>query len=171
MTEHIKPLSAEKVHIETHPWVALTIMPVRSFEFSNVDGRRLTKSTDRLVNLRVDHNSTVTLITETAPNQANVDFRFTANYRSAEAPIGLIQLEGTLVWEGDAKSLVTGWSSGGQMPPEVANEIHTVIMTNCIPEAVILARELRLPPPIPIPQVNVAQAAPPAKKGRSPEVM
>jgi len=146
-------------------------MPVRSFEFSNVDGRRLTKATDRLVNLRVDHNSTVTLITETAPNQANVDFRFTANYRSAEAPIGLIQLEGTLVWEGDAKSLVTGWSSGGQMPPEVANEIHTVIMTNCIPEAVILARELRLPPPIPIPQVNVAQAAQPPKKGRSPEVM
>jgi hypothetical protein len=56
------------------------------------------------------------------------------------------------------------------MPPEVANEIHSVIMTNCIPEAVILARELRLPPPIPIPQVNVAQATQPPKKGRSPEV-
>jgi hypothetical protein len=145
-------------------------MPVRSFEFSTVDGRRLTKSSAQIVNLRVDHNSTVTLITETAPNQANVDFRFTANYHGAEAVIGLIQIEGSLLWEGDAKGLVKGWSTGGQMPPEVANEIHSVIMTNCIPEAVILARELRLPPPIPIPQVNVAQATQPPKKGRSPEV-
>lgn len=145
-------------------------MPIRSFEFSNVDGRRLTKASDRWANLRVDHNSTVTLITEVGEHQAAVDFRFTANYRAAEAVIGLIQIEGTLVWEGDAKALVKGWSTSGQMPPEVANEIHTVIMSNCIPEAVILARDLRLPPPIPIPQVNIP---PPGKppKGRTPEVM
>ncbi len=55
------------------------------------------------------------------------------------------------------------------MPPAIANEIHTVIMTNCIPEAVILARELRLPPPIPIPQVNVAQPGK-ASRARGPEV-
>ena len=56
------------------------------------------------------------------------------------------------------------------MPPEVAQEIHTIIMTNCIPEAVLLARELRLPPPIPIPQVNIQQAAGKPPKGRSPEI-
>ena len=145
-------------------------MAIRSFELSSVDGRRLTKPADRWQNLRVDHNSTVTLIVETSPNQASVDFRFTANYRAAEAVIGLIQLEGTLVWEGDAKALVREWSAGGNMPPEIANEIHTVIMSNCIPEAVILARELRLPPPIPIPQVNVQQPGKPSKV-RGPEVM
>ncbi|HEY7587138.1 MAG TPA: hypothetical protein VIB49_00090 [Thermoplasmata archaeon] len=144
-------------------------MPVRTFEFSNIDARRFTKTSERILNLRVDHNSTVTLVTEASSTTANVDFRFTANYRAAEAVIGLIQIEGTLVWEGDAKNLAKGWSSGGQMAPETANEIHTVIMSNCIPEAVILARELRLPPPIPIPQVNVAPQ-PPQKPGRSPEV-
>jgi hypothetical protein len=56
------------------------------------------------------------------------------------------------------------------MPPDVAQEIHTVIMTNCIPEAVLLARELRLPPPIPIPQVNVPQQPGKPSKGRSPEI-
>src|SRR5207253_4163402 len=61
-------------------------------------------------------------------------------------------------------------SSGGQMPPDVAQEIHTVIMTNCIPEAVLLARELRLPPPIPIPQVNAPQQPGKPAKGRSPEI-
>jgi len=145
-------------------------MPVRTFDLSSVDGRRFVKPSDRWANLRVDHNSTVSLISEIGEKQASVDFRFTANYRASEAVIGLIQIEGNLVWEGDARGLVKGWSSSGQMPPEVAQEIHTVIMTNCIPEAVILARELRLPPPIPIPQVNVAQPPGKPQKGRSPEV-
>lgn len=145
-------------------------MPVRAFDFSNVDGRRFVKPTDRWVNLRVDHNSTVTLISETGEGQASVNFRFTANYHASEAIVGLIQIEGTLLWEGDARGLVKGWSSGGQMPPDVAQEIHTVIMTNCIPEAVVLARDLRLPPPIPIPQVNVQQPAGKPPRGRSPEI-
>ena len=145
-------------------------MPVKAFDFSNVDGRRFVKPTDRWVNLRVDHNSTVTLIAETGERQASVNFRFTANYHASEAVVGLIQIEGTLLWEGDAKALVKGWSTGGQMPPDVAQEIHTVIMTNCIPEAVVLARDLRLPPPIPIPQVNVQANAAKPPKGRSPEI-
>lgn len=144
-------------------------MPIRSFELSSVDGRRFAKPSDRWANLRVDNNSTVTLITEVSATQATVDFRFTANYRAADAVIGLIQLEGSLIWEGDAKGLVRGWSASGQMPPDAANEIHNVIMTNCVPEAVLLSRELRLPPPVPIPQVNLAPPSPPPK-GRSPEV-
>ena len=145
-------------------------MTVRTFDLSSVDGRRFVKPSDRWVNLRVDHNSTVTLISELGDRQASVDFRFTANYHASEAVVGLIQIEGNLVWEGDAKVLAKGWAATGQMPPDVAQEIHTVIMTNCIPEAVLLARELRLPPPIPIPQVNIQQ--PPGKptKGRSPEI-
>jgi hypothetical protein len=145
-------------------------MPIKTFELSSVDGRRFVKPTDRWVNLRVDHNSTVTLISELGDRQASVDFRFTANYHASEAVVGLIQLEGNLLWEGDARALVKGWSSNGQMPPDVAQEIHTVIMSNCIPEAVILARELRLPPPIPIPQVNIQQAPAKPPKGRSPEI-
>ncbi|MGQ0798398.1 MAG: hypothetical protein ACT4OI_11135, partial [Methanobacteriota archaeon] len=66
-------------------------MPVRSFDLSSVDGRRLVKPAERWQNLRVDHNSTVTLISESGDRQANVTFRFTANYRAAEAVIGLIQ--------------------------------------------------------------------------------
>src|SRR5437660_10338034 len=144
-------------------------MPIRAFELSAVDGRRFVKASERWVNLRVDHNSTVTLISELGDRQASVDFPLTANYHASEAVVGLIQIEGNIVWEGDAKALVKGWSAGGQMPPDVAQEIHTVIMTNCIPEAVLLARELRLPPPIPIPQVNVPQQPGRPAKARPPD--
>lgn len=145
-------------------------MTVRSFDFTNLDARRLTKIGAGWANIRVDHNSTVTLITETGTNSAQVDFRFTASYRAETAVIGVITIEGQIAWEGDAKALVKGWSAGGNMPQQAAQEIHTVIMSNCLPETVILARELRLPPPIPIPQVQVPGPVPPPKKGRSPEV-
>src|SRR2546428_13129702 len=113
-------------------------MVVKTFEFSSVDGRRFVKPTDRWLNLRVDHNSTVTLISELADRQASVDFRFTANYHASEAGVGLIPIEGNPLWEGGARALWKSWSAGGQMPPAVAQEIHTVIMANCIPKAVIL---------------------------------
>lgn len=145
-------------------------MTVRSFDLVNLDAKRLTKIGAGWANIRVDHNSTVTLITETGATSAQLDFRFSASFRSEAAVIGLITIEGQIAWEGDAKGLVKGRSVGGQMPQEVAQEIHTVIMTNCIPETVLLARELRLPPPIPIPAVQVPGPGVPPKKGRSPEV-
>src|SRR5438128_11512836 len=145
-------------------------MPIKTFELSSVDGRRFVKPAERWINLRVDHNSTVTLVSELGERQASVDFRFTANYHASEAVVGLIQIEGNILWEGDARALVRDWTEGGQMPYDVAQEIHTVIMTNCIPEAVLLARELRLPPPIPIPHVTVPQQPGKPTNGRSPEI-
>ncbi len=145
-------------------------MTIRSFDLTNLDAKRLTKIGAGWGNLRVDHNSTVTLITETGATSAQLDFRFTATYRGESAVIGVITIEGQIAWEGDAKALVKGFSVGGQMPQEVAQEIHTVIMTSCIPESVLLARDLRLPPPIPIPAVQVPAPAPLGKRGRSPEV-
>jgi len=144
-------------------------MTIKSFDISLIDARRLAKPSQRVQNMRIDHNSTVTLITESGEREANVDFRFTANYRAVEEVVGIIRIEGTLVYEGKGREVARQWSSNGQMPNDVANEIHSSIMNICIPEAVVVARDLRLPPPIPIPQVNIP-TAPPPQKGRSIEV-
>ncbi len=144
-------------------------MPVKGFELVAVDGKRFFKSGDRLGNLRIDNNGTVTLVMEVGPREASMDFRFTTNYRAQEEVIGLIRIEGRVLFEGDAKAIVREWSGQGRMPDEVASEVLTVIMTNCIPEATMIARDLRLPPPIPIPPVQVQTQKPPPK-GRQPEV-
>jgi hypothetical protein len=144
-------------------------MTIKAFDISTIDARRLAKVSPKVQNLRIDHNSTVTLIQEVGEREANVDFRFTANYRAVEEVVGIIRIEGTLVYEGKGREVARQWSSNGQMPNDVANEIHSSIMSICIPEAVIVARDLRLPPPIPIPQVNIP-TAPPPQKGRSMEV-
>ena len=138
-------------------------MTIKSFELSAIDGRRLSRVGQRMQNVRIDHNSTVTLITEANEREATVDFRFTANYRAVEEVVGVIRIEGTLVYEGKGREVARQWSASGQMPNDVANEIHTTIMTVCIPEAVVIARDLRLPPPIPIPQVTVPTPQTPSK--------
>jgi hypothetical protein len=138
-------------------------MGIKSFELSAIDGRRLARAGQRMQNVRIDHNSTVTLITEASEREATVDFRFTANYRAVEEVVGVIRIEGSLVYEGKGREVARQWSASGQMPNDVANEVHTTIMTVCIPEAVVIARDLRLPPPIPIPQVSVPGVPPPSK--------
>jgi hypothetical protein len=138
---------------------------IKNVELVSVDARRFTKSGERVANVRIDHNSTVTLITELNNKEANVDFRFTANYQG----MGLIKIEGRLLFEGDAAALAKQWGAESKMPDQVASEIHTAVMGTCIPEAVMLARDLRLPPPIPMPQVNIGKG-PQAKPGSGIEV-
>jgi hypothetical protein len=50
------------------------------------------------------------------------------------------------------------------MPDQTASNIHTAVMHACVPEAVGIAKDLGLPPPIPLPQVRIG-ADP--KKGQS----
>jgi len=46
----------------------------------------------------------------------------------------------------------------------MAGEVHTAIMRTCMPEAVMISRTLKLPPPIPIPPVPVGKQK---KKGKT----
>ena len=135
------------------------LVPVKRIEITSIEAKRFSKSTEKAVQVRIDHNSTVTLIQETAPTHATIEFRYTANYGA----MGLIKLEGTIAFEGDAKGITAQWNTTSQRPHDVANEIHNTVMRVCIPEAVGLAKDLNLPPPIPLPQVNTT-----AQGGKAP---
>lgn len=149
-------------------------MTVKAVELLSIDAKRYARTPQQLGQVRIDHNSTVTVVREAMPGNASVEFRYTASYGAA----GIITIEGALVWEGtptfDAAKLVESWRASAQMPPDIASEIHTVVMRVCLPEAVGIAKNLQLPPPIPLPQVKfqdpkaTAQAKP-APHG--PEVM
>ncbi len=132
---------------------------------SNIEARRFTKPGEKIKNVRIDHNSSVTVITEMNDKEAAVDFRFTANYAS----MGIIKIEGRLIIEGDASAIASKWNTEHKMEDDVANQIHQTIMQNCLPEAVMLARDIRLPPPIPMPQVKVGKG-PEAKPSSGVEV-
>jgi hypothetical protein len=125
-------------------------MPVTRTELLNIEARRAGTMAKKM-NLRIDNNSSVTLVSLVEEDVARVDFRYSATYSG----IGNIGIEGRLYYKGNAGKLHEEWSNTGNMPEEMASEIHTSIMQTCMPVAVILSREVKLPPPIPMPQVQV----------------
>jgi hypothetical protein len=138
-------------------------MTVRDIEFISVEGRRFTKRKEVPGQVKIDTNSTVTSVTELSAREADVDFRLAISYGS----LGMLKLEGRAIFEGDAAALCREWHDKHSMPTDMANEIHTAILHACIPETVLLARDLGLPPPIPLPKVNIQEQ----KKGSAPSNM
>ena len=142
-------------------------MPVKDLEFTSLEAKRFTRRGERLEIERLDQNSSVSVIYPVDDQTADVEFRFTVTYGA----VASIRIEGRLIFTGDAKALVASWRDKKNMPNEIASEIHTAVMSACIPEAVMVARDLHLPPPIPIPQVKFdGKPVQPAKGGWSPEV-
>jgi len=136
-------------------------MKIRNIQLKSIEARRYIGRNERPKQIRIDHNSTVTQFTDTKSNEADIDFQYTASY----GPIGMIKLEGTLLYEAnDAKKIANEWRKTRKMPDQTASQIHTAVMHACVPEAVSLAKDLGLPPPIPLPQVRLGSTP---KKGQA----
>jgi hypothetical protein len=140
-------------------------MKIRKIQLKSIEARRYINQNERPKQVRIDHNSTFTRVSSVKADQANVDFQYTASY----GPVGMIKLEGSLLYEhNDAKKIAAGWNETRKMPNQVASQLHTAVMHSCVPEAVGIAKNLGLPPPIPLPQVRLG--ASPKKGHIGPEV-
>ena len=140
-------------------------MRIRNIQLKSIEARRYINRSERPKQVRIDHNSTVSNIAVVKDNNASIDFQYTASY----GPVGIIKLEGSLLYEGDdAKKVSSEWKKTRKMPNQIAGHIHTAVMHACVPEAVSIAKDLGLPPPIPLPQVRLG--ATPKKGEAGPEV-
>lgn len=128
-------------------------MSIKNFELKAIDAERYSKKGEKKKNIKINHNSSVTKINKIDSKTNQVDFRFTANYSG----MGVIKIEGSLRYIGKHPELAENWRKKNEMPNEVAKEIHTTIINNCIPQSVTIAKDLNLPPPIPLPQVNMPE--------------
>ena len=142
-------------------------MPVTGLTLKTMEARRYQ---DLVPNqqVRVDHNSNVSLVAKEAPDRMRVEFSYTTSYGA----LGVIKLEGALQFQdAGAGAAAEGWATSRNLPPEMAQAVHGAVMSSCIPEAVGLAKTLRLPTPIPLPQVQFQQkpAAKAPDKYGSPE--
>jgi len=140
-------------------------MKIRNVNLKTIEARRYIDRNERPRQVRIDHNSTVTNITTKNDEEASIDFQYTASY----GPVGMIKLEGSLLYQNnDAKKISKEWNETRKMPDQIASHIHTAVMHSCVPEAVGIAKNLGLPPPIPLPQVRLGKTT---KKGEAgPEV-
>ncbi len=120
---------------------------IRLFRIDGIDARRFVEPENAPKEIRIDNNSTVMAISRINEKEARVEFKFTISYSG----IGMINFEGIVIYEGNATQLSDEWTKKHRMPDEVAQEIHGTIINSCVLEAVLIAKELRLPPPIPPP--------------------
>jgi len=136
-------------------------MKIKNIQLKSIEARRYMNPDERPKQIRIDHNSTITQIYDVKGDQATIDFQYTASF----GPIGMVKLEGSLVYEDEnVKTVANDWKNTRKMPDQTASNIHTAVMHACVPEAVGIAKDLGLPPPIPLPQVRIG-ADP--KKGQS----
>ncbi len=140
-------------------------MNIRNINLKTIEARRYISNNERPRQVRIDHNSTVTNISINKDKEAIIDFQYTASY----GPVGMIKLEGSLSYQGDdAEKITKEWNETRKMPDQIASHIHTAVMHSCVPEAVGIAKDLGLPPPIPLPQVRLGKS--PKKGEAGPEV-
>jgi len=133
-------------------FISVSIMKIKNIQLKSIEARRFINPDERPRQVRIDHNSTVTNFTYIKDNDANIDFQYTASY----GPVGIIKIEGTLLLENeDVKKISKDWNDTRKMPDQIASHIHTAVMHSCVPEAVTIAKDLGLPPPIPLPQVRL----------------
>ena len=85
-------------------------------------------------------------------------FEFTSKYEPA---IGTILFEGELLYLEDpkkAKEILSSWKKDKKIPKELMAGLLNTILTKCNVQALILSQEINLPPPIPMPKVQMAAA-------------
>ncbi|HEB37048.1 MAG TPA: hypothetical protein ENI14_00085 [Thermoplasmatales archaeon] len=135
-------------------------MPVKTIRLKSIEARRYAEPNQIPRPLRIDHNVTVVNVSLNDENTSNIEFQYTANYGS----VGIIRMEGNLIFEDkNIKDLVDAWKTSRKMPDNVATTVHNAIIHACLTEAVFIARDLNLPPPIPLPQIKIGK--PPKREG------
>ncbi|PNX48499.1 MAG: hypothetical protein BV459_02260 [Thermoplasmata archaeon M11B2D] len=134
---------------------------IKAIKLKTIEARRYVEPDDKPRQIRIDHNSQISQVMNNAEKTLIIEFQYTASY----GPIGMIKLDGTMFCEeNEAKQLAKEWQTTRKMPDQFASTIHTAIMHTCVPEAVGIAKDLGLPPPIPLPQVRLGSDP---KKGQS----
>jgi len=124
-----------------------------SISYKSLEARRF-----GIVNQPVNINNNSTLTNVSADGETlQICFVFSCNY---EPNIGVIRIEGEMNIK-ESKEMVekalTSWKDSQQknVPNEIAERVHNSILSNCIVEATVLARDINLPVPLPTPHVSL----------------
>ena len=82
-------------------------------------------------------------------------FEFTSKY---EPNVGDILFEGELLYMEEpkkAKEILADWKKNKKLPKDLMAGLLNTILTKCNIQALILSQQVNLPPPIPLPKVQI----------------
>ena len=136
-------------------------MTIIGFNFTKIDAEK-----KELVKGKININNNVSIkeVEEkdlSLGNQKQKVLNFTFEFISKYDPdIGSIRLIGEVLFMDDSKSvkeILDGWKKDKRLPKETMTNVLNTILGKCNVEALILSERINLPPPIPLPKVQVGQ--------------
>lgn len=114
--------------------------------------------------ININNNATVKDIDKMELNVGNKKqnaLKFTFEFKASYEPnLAHITLEGEVVWlekESDAEKILKDWKKDKKIPKEIMTPVINAILAKSNIEALVLSRELNLPPPIPLPKVEAKE--------------
>jgi hypothetical protein len=84
-----------------------------------------------------------------------INFMFHTIY---DPDFGSIELHGNLMYlENDKKikEVADAWEKDKKLPGEVMKPVLNAVLGKCNVQALVLSRDISLPPPVPLPRVNI----------------
>ncbi|MFH1591138.1 MAG: hypothetical protein ABIC95_04390 [archaeon] len=138
-------------------------MTIVGFNFTKI---RVEKTDAIKGKINISNNVSIKEVTETdlslgTAKQKGIKFSFVFS-SSYEPKIGVIELEGDVLSLEEAKKvkeILDSWKKDKQVPKETMTQILNNVLAKCNIEALLLSREVNLPPPIPMPKVSVDDKA------------
>ena len=133
-------------------------MPIIGFNFTKINAERKEGAAGKV---SIKNNVTIKSVNQEnlalgkeKQNALRISFEFTSKY---EPKIGGILIEGNLMFMGESKKIkeiMDGWSKNKKIPKDIMSNILNNILTRCNIQALILSRDVNLPPPEPLPKVQ-----------------
>lgn len=81
-------------------------------------------------------------------------FEFSSKYKPGVAEI---LIEGDVLYMGDKEKnekILNDWKKNKKIPQEVVTEVINTVLMRCNVEAILLSREIALPPPVKLPRIE-----------------
>ncbi len=121
---------------------------IKDLEISSIDGKRFAPLDTRPQEIRIDQNLSILDV-----RRESEFYRIFYKFISTFSTLGNITIEGSILYSG-ADDIELRWKKDKNLPDSAAAEIQGAIFTSSIVETIMIARDLRLPPPIPMPNIQ-----------------
>lgn len=134
-------------------------MAIVSMNFTKLLAERKTDAREKV---NISNNVAVTNVEEAelplagqSQKTVKISFAFTTSY---EPNLGTIQLEGNLLYIGDAKEMkeiAKNWEKDKRLSAEMMKQVISAVLNKCNIQALVMSKDVNLPPPVPLPKVNI----------------